>query len=48
MAGPEPVHERRPQGSAWADFALAQAPVLSIAAFFVLMAPCSRSAPTRS
>jgi simple sugar transport system permease protein len=32
------VHERRPQGSPWADFALAQAPVLSIAAFFALMA----------
>lgn len=32
------MRDRRPQGSPWADFLLAQAPVLSIAAFFVLMA----------
>ena len=31
------VRERRPQGSAMADFLKAQAPVLSIAAFFLLM-----------
>ena len=31
------VRERRPQGSAVADFLKAQAPVLSIAAFFLLM-----------
>ena len=38
MAGPEPVRARRPQGSPWADLVLTQAPVLSIAVFFVLMA----------
>lgn len=32
-----PAHDRRPLGSPWADFLLAQAPVLSIAAFFLLM-----------
>ena len=31
------ARERRPQGSATADFLKAQAPVLSIAAFFLLM-----------
>lgn len=32
------MRDRRPQGNPWADLLLAQAPVLSIAAFFVLMA----------
>ena len=38
MTGTAQAHAaRRPQGSPWADFALTHAPVLSIAAFFLLM-----------